>query len=73
MTLDEYIGRMCPDTLVHTWDLARAAGVDDTLDPGAVSVVYAELHQRGRRRAARRPVATPMRSTPSPPQSSRTG
>jgi uncharacterized protein (TIGR03086 family) len=39
MTLDEYIGRMCPDTLIHTWDLARAARVDDRLDPGAVSAV----------------------------------
>ena len=28
---------MCPDTLIHTWDLARAARVDDTLDPGSVS------------------------------------
>ncbi len=41
MALDEYIGRMCPDTLIHTWDLARAARVDDTLDPGAVSAVLA--------------------------------
>ena len=32
VTLDEYLGKMCPDTLIHTWDLARAAGVDDTLD-----------------------------------------
>jgi uncharacterized protein (TIGR03086 family) len=41
MSLDEYIGRMCPDTLIHTWDLARAARVDDRLDPGAVSAVLA--------------------------------
>jgi uncharacterized protein (TIGR03086 family) len=41
MTLDEYIGRMCPDTLIHTWDLARAAHVDDTLDPNSVSIVLA--------------------------------
>lgn len=41
MTLDEYLGRMCADTLIHTWDLARAAGVDDSLDPGAVSAVLA--------------------------------
>jgi uncharacterized protein (TIGR03086 family) len=41
MTLDEYLGRMCPDTLIHTWDVARAAGVDDTLDPDAVSMVLA--------------------------------
>jgi hypothetical protein len=31
---------MCADTLVHTWDIARAAGVDDTLDPDAVRLVY---------------------------------
>ena len=43
LTLDEYLGRMCPDTLIHTWDLARAAGVDDTLDPGSVSVVLSGL------------------------------
>ena len=41
LSLDEYLGRMCPDTLIHTWDLARAAGVDDTLDPGSVSLVLA--------------------------------
>lgn len=29
-------GLLCSDTLVHTWDLARATGQDDTLDPGAV-------------------------------------
>jgi uncharacterized protein (TIGR03086 family) len=41
MTLDAYLGRMCPDTLIHTWDVARAARVDDTLDPGSVSLVLA--------------------------------
>jgi uncharacterized protein (TIGR03086 family) len=41
MTLDAYVGLMCADTLVHTWDIARAAGVDDTLDPDAVRLVYA--------------------------------
>jgi uncharacterized protein (TIGR03086 family) len=43
MTLDDYLGRMCPDTLIHTWDLARAAGVDDTLDPGSVSLVLSDF------------------------------
>jgi len=33
---------MCPDTLIHTWDLARAARVDDTLDPGSVTRLLAE-------------------------------
>jgi uncharacterized protein (TIGR03086 family) len=28
----------CSDTLVHTWDLARAIGADETLDPVAVDV-----------------------------------
>lgn len=41
MTLDQYIGQMCSDTLVHTWDVARATGVDERLDPDAVHVVYA--------------------------------
>ena len=41
MTLDEYLGKMCADTLIHTWDVARAARVDDMLDPGAVAVVLA--------------------------------
>lgn len=27
---------LLPDVLVHTWDLARAAGLDDTLDPAEV-------------------------------------
>ena len=43
MTMDEFLGRMCLDTLVHTWDLARAAGVDESLDPDAVAAVSAEL------------------------------
>jgi uncharacterized protein (TIGR03086 family) len=41
MTLDEYIDNMCLDTLVHTWDVARALGVDEALEPEAVSAVYA--------------------------------
>lgn len=28
---------VCTDTLVHTWDLARATGQDDHLDPAAVA------------------------------------
>lgn len=28
---------ICTDTLVHTWDLARATGQDERLDPTAVS------------------------------------
>ncbi len=28
------------DVLVHTWDLARATGLDETLDPGEVHSMY---------------------------------
>jgi uncharacterized protein (TIGR03086 family) len=32
------VGRLvCTDLLVHTWDLARATGQDDRLDPEALS------------------------------------
>ena len=31
---------MIPDILVHTWDLARATGLDETLDPDEVHRLY---------------------------------
>jgi hypothetical protein len=31
------------DVLVHTWDLARAVGADDRLDPGWCELCYADL------------------------------
>jgi uncharacterized protein (TIGR03086 family) len=37
-TFASLVGRLlCTDTLVHTWDLARATGQDETLDPDAVA------------------------------------
>ena len=37
-TFESLVGRLlCTDTLVHTWDLARATGQDETLDADAVS------------------------------------
>jgi uncharacterized protein (TIGR03086 family) len=35
----EYARQLAADHLVHAWDLARALGVDDTLDPDAVHAV----------------------------------
>jgi uncharacterized protein (TIGR03086 family) len=33
-TFEETIDMICtPDVLIHTWDLARATGLDETLDP----------------------------------------
>jgi uncharacterized protein (TIGR03086 family) len=46
MTVDAYLGKIGPDTLVHTWDVARATGVDARLDPAAVRAVYAEMTSR---------------------------
>lgn len=46
VTLDDYIGMMVADTLVHTWDLARAAGLDVDLEPAAVERVYANYLKR---------------------------
>jgi len=34
---------LCADTLVHTWDLARATGQDETLDPVATASAFAFL------------------------------
>jgi uncharacterized protein (TIGR03086 family) len=33
-------GVMCADTLIHTWDLARATGQDDRLDPAAMKAAH---------------------------------
>jgi uncharacterized protein (TIGR03086 family) len=38
---------LCADTLLHTWDLARATGQDDTLDLTAVAKAHAFLHPLG--------------------------
>jgi uncharacterized protein (TIGR03086 family) len=35
----EYTMQLAADHLVHTWDLARAVGADETLDPDAVAAV----------------------------------
>ena len=37
-TFESLVGRLlCADTLIHTWDLARATGQDERLDPAAVA------------------------------------
>jgi len=40
-TFEQAINRfVCADVLVHTWDLARAAGLDERLDAGAVHEIF---------------------------------
>lgn len=36
----EYVSQLFCDHLIHGWDLARAIGADDTLDPDLVAVAY---------------------------------
>jgi uncharacterized protein (TIGR03086 family) len=36
---EEYVGQLTCDFAVHSWDLARGIGADDTLDPGLVQWV----------------------------------
>jgi uncharacterized protein (TIGR03086 family) len=37
---------LCEDTLLHTWDIARATGQDERLDPAAVRDALASLRPR---------------------------
>ena len=46
MTVDAFVGLMIADCTIHTWDLARAAGVDERLDPMLVDYVQHDLEQR---------------------------
>jgi uncharacterized protein (TIGR03086 family) len=44
MPAEQMIGRLtCTDVLVHTWDLARAVGGDETLDADAVAGAFSGL------------------------------
>ena len=43
-TFEGAVGQfICFDLVVHRWDLARAAGVDERMDPGEVSALLAQL------------------------------
>lgn len=39
----EYVKQMALDSVIHSWDLARAIGVDEALDPELVELCYAGL------------------------------
>lgn len=40
-------GLLCTDTLVHTWDLSRATGQDERLDPAGVATAFATIKSFG--------------------------
>ena len=54
MTIDDYVALMAHDALVHAWDIARATGVDERLDPWLVDLVFARMRRNGLPRAADR-------------------
>jgi uncharacterized protein (TIGR03086 family) len=43
VTADSYVADVTVDVLVHTWDLARALGADDRLDPQLVDFALQRL------------------------------
>jgi uncharacterized protein (TIGR03086 family) len=48
MPFEDLVSRMvCSDTLVHTWDLARATGQDERLDERAVEVAWTWMQPAG--------------------------
>ncbi len=53
------------DRLIHTWDLARSIGVDDTLPPDAVAATMAGLqHAPGEFLRSPNPLGIPMMGQP---------
>ena len=64
-TFESLVGRLvCTDTLIHTWDLARATGQDETLDPGAVAKAMESLGPMDE--AIRRPGGFGAKISPAP-------
>ena len=43
MPATEYVSEVFVDLLIHGWDLARAIGADETLDPESVEIVYERM------------------------------
>jgi uncharacterized protein (TIGR03086 family) len=39
----DYVSEVFVDLLIHGWDLARAIGADETLDPESVEIVYERM------------------------------
>lgn len=46
MPIDTFITHMCADATIHTWDIARGAGVDERLDRDLVAFVDGVIRGR---------------------------
>ncbi len=46
MTIDSYLEFMRSDTFVHTWDIARGAGIDPLFDPAMTAVILGDYLAR---------------------------
>jgi uncharacterized protein (TIGR03086 family) len=54
MLLDDYLVSMTNDAFIHAWDIARATGADERLDPDLLEVVAARMMDAGVPRVAGR-------------------
>lgn len=63
------VPRLTRDVLVHTWDLARAVGADDRLDPRWCAMAYERLPDDPNELSASGMFATRSRSTTRPTSS----
>lgn len=43
MKVEPYLRQQTSDVTIHTWDLARAVGADERLDPDLVEAVWSDL------------------------------
>ena len=59
-SVDDMLGNNVADTTIHAWDLARALGVDDRLDPACVARAYDAAVERGDRLRAGGMFAAPV-------------
>lgn len=66
LTVDDYLVPLGRDAVIHAWDIARATGTDDSLDPALVEATLVRL-DRTQMSAGRgtygAPIALPSRST----------
>ncbi|MGH2755899.1 MAG: TIGR03086 family metal-binding protein [Actinomycetota bacterium] len=56
----EYVGQLFTDHVIHSWDLARGIGADDTLDAELVEVCYSMVKPREKQIAGSGVFGTPI-------------